>query len=149
MRTATAQIWDVRSRRRLVVLRDPGGNIFEGAAFDPTGMEIVTAGSDGAARIWSVRTGRQLESIAEPNGGRLTSAAFSPRGAEIVTSGTDGIARIWSVQTRRQLESFAEPNGSPFEQRGVQSRMAPRSSPPAPTELPASGAPSTGSNSPC
>ena len=72
--------------------------------FNPTGDQVVTAGSDGTARLWS-SSGEPLFLYDSP-ADRVILAEFHPDGQQLVTADSDGTARLWSTETGELLTSF-------------------------------------------
>lgn len=107
----TAEIWDVASWRRVLVLRGPSGSSAY-AHFGPDGRKIVSFGLGPTdPRIWDTATGRALHLLRGHTGGRgveghsgwTSDAVFSPDGTRIITAGWDGTARIWDATNGRSL----------------------------------------------
>jgi WD40 repeat protein len=82
------------SRLRLLLPADPAADT--GAAFNPAGSLVATAGADGKARLVATRSGRLLAAL--PQGGRVTSVLFNRDGRLLVTTSVNGETRIWRVR---------------------------------------------------
>jgi WD40 repeat protein len=106
----TARIWDVATRKEVVVLQGPSS--LNSAEFSPNGTVVVTGGADGAARLWDVAEKKCIKKLG--SGPMLWGAAFSPCGQRVVTAGVDGVARVWDVATGKVLQVLSAKAGRLF-----------------------------------
>jgi WD40 repeat protein len=60
--------------------------------FNPQGIEIITASSDGTVRLWNKKDGKELLCIKYPT--RVMSASFNSTGTEMVVATDDGKIQI-------------------------------------------------------
>jgi WD40 repeat protein len=96
-------VYDVKSARRLLLLRVPGG--VAAASFSPDGRTILAAGKSGRALLVAA-TGRRIV-LRHPH---LVDASCGDGGSEVVTAG-GGSARLWDVTDGRLLQTFV-PGGN-------------------------------------
>ena len=79
-----------------VRLRAPEGassTKFESIAFDPSGVRIVTGGSDGIVRIWQREGGSSRDLTGHEQ--EVRGVAYSSDGALVASASTDGTLRVW------------------------------------------------------
>jgi WD40 repeat protein len=77
-------------------------------AFNPTGGELATAGTDGFVRVWDIATGEQLRHMSSQTG-RLHALAFSPDGCWIAAGGDLGSAIVWDARTGFEIAQLSGP----------------------------------------
>lgn len=77
--------------------------------FFPSGIVLLTAGSDTQLKIWSVGDGRCGATLIGHRAGVLDTAIVE-RGKNIVSSSRDGTVKLWHVGTQTVIHSF-EPEG--------------------------------------
>jgi hypothetical protein len=115
-----ARVWDARSARLQLTLRDEGASR-EGSprtcAFSPDGALILTIAGARDPRLWSAQSGQMTVSLTG-HAGEVLSGVFSPDGARVVTAGFDRTARVWGPG----------PAGSWSRSAATGRRSAPRSS---------------------
>ncbi|HEV7858451.1 MAG TPA: hypothetical protein VGO91_07460 [Pyrinomonadaceae bacterium] len=116
----TAEVWDVRSGKRLVILGgdesapNPAASStktataetrcetkghqgpLSSAAFSPDGKYIVTASADKTALVWDWRAGKVIAPLRGHSDGVL-SAVFDKSGKYVLTASADQTARVWEV----------------------------------------------------
>ena len=113
----TARVWDIRTHRKLAVLRGHTG-VLEDVAFSPDSRLVITGSDDGTARVWDARTGELLDAVRQDAARPASSVSFtsdshrflaaSERSAAIYTCTACGttddllaLAAERRVQTRR------------------------------------------------
>jgi WD40 repeat protein/transcriptional regulator with XRE-family HTH domain len=89
----TANIWNVRTGRRIASMRHEGA--IRSVRFSPDGRRIVTAGDDGTARVWD-RVGHRGREL-RPGGNSVHSAVFDRRGQRVITATGRGAAQVWDL----------------------------------------------------
>lgn len=90
-----AEIWDVETGERVVVLAGRSGGVKD-VAFSPDGSRVATAGVDGRVRLFYADTGHSLLTL-RGSGCAVEGVAFSPDGERLAsTSWCDGV-RIWAL----------------------------------------------------
>ena len=91
-----AVVSDVRTRRRLLVLRHPSAVLR--ASFSPDSSLIATTSRDRRVRIWNARTGRLLHALPASDPATVSShAAFDRTSRRLVTWGGGPAALIYDV----------------------------------------------------
>jgi WD40 repeat protein len=92
-----ADLWDVRTRKRVAVL-DHKPDYVGDVAFDPGGKYVLsTCANCSTARIWDAATGEQRTKLEDHSNG----TSFSPDSRYLVGAGASGTIHIWSVETGR------------------------------------------------
>jgi WD40 repeat protein len=100
----TAQVWDVESKKELLVLRHSEKLGF--AAFSPDGKKIITCSFGATARIYNAESGKELLVLKDDTKYQvLSDVFFSPDGQRIVTVG-EKIVRIWDAQSGKELQEL-------------------------------------------
>ncbi|MCY1060546.1 protein kinase [Nannocystis sp. SCPEA4] len=92
--TDTVWIIDLASGAR-VPLRGHEGEVRH-AAFDRSGLRVITAADDRTARIWTLG-GTAAPVLLRGHEGAVHYAAFSPDGTLAVTASWDATARVWDT----------------------------------------------------
>jgi WD40 repeat protein len=93
-RAGYAQIWNVRSQRRLTTFRDVTGEV-RSLAFGAGGT-VASAGTDGTIRVWDERTGR-LVLVLPGHAAPVVDLAYRGDGARLASASEDGAVRVWNV----------------------------------------------------
>jgi WD40 repeat protein len=92
---STAEIWDIRNGRLVVVLKGHFAPILS-ASFSPDGRRALTTAADHTARLWDVETGEPV-AILTGHEGAVRNAAFSADGSQVATVSSDQSTRLWRV----------------------------------------------------
>jgi WD40 repeat protein len=93
------EIWDVRRRQRLKILRPAGGPGF--GRFSPDGRFLAVGDLAGRVQVFATATWKPVTpSFA---GGRAAWAAFTRNGRTLATGNTDGTVRLWDVASGQAL----------------------------------------------
>ena len=91
------RLWDVASGvERLTIPAHPRRTL--AVVYRPDGLELATAGGEGAVRLWDARDGH-LHAELRGHEGAVRCLAYSPSGTELASSGDDGTVRIWQAAT--------------------------------------------------
>lgn len=70
------------------------GHQFRSVAFAPSGLEVITTGSDGSAKIWSVVPNEEMSAFRAHSGG-IEKVAFNRDGTLFASAGADGTVAVW------------------------------------------------------
>ncbi len=84
--------WNQKENKILFTIHHQ--NLINSVAFNPQGIEMITASSDKSMRLWNKKTGQQLLRINYDT--RLTSASFNGLGTEMVVATDDGNIQIFA-----------------------------------------------------
>ena len=90
-------VFDARTWKRAQVIPGPRTRAI---AWDPGGLRLLTATTDGDASIWQIpdrRRLRHLREIGEP----IDAAAWSPNGGLVVVAGREGAEQVFDAGTGR------------------------------------------------
>lgn len=104
-------VWTTESGdiRRTLNEKDGHFNDINNCKFFPSGIVLLTAGSDTRLKIWSIEDGRCGATLTGHKAGVLDTAIVE-RGKNIVSSSRDGTVKVWHVGTQTAIHSF-EPEG--------------------------------------
>jgi WD40 repeat protein len=91
-----AEVWDLRSGRRVHTLRGHTAPL-TGVATSSDGRRIATSSQDGSARVWDARTGELEVVLRDPDPNRGGGVAFDRGGDRLVTNDAAGVVRIWAL----------------------------------------------------
>jgi WD40 repeat protein len=97
-----AEIWDVESGERLVVLTAPPGSVND-LSFSPDGSRIAIASVDGLVRLFDADTGAPQLSL-QGFGCAAEGVAFSPDGMRLASTSLCEGVRIWALDIDDLLE---------------------------------------------
>lgn len=92
-----ARVWDTRSEKTLLTLRD-GTAAVTAVAYAPNGKNILAGYADGTARLWDARSGALLR-VLRGHSDAISYVTFSPDGSRIATASFDATARVWREDT--------------------------------------------------
>ena len=102
-----AEVWDIRTRRRICEIRHPTWVLC--AAFSPNGRQVVTASADGTVQMYEVESGRQILRMRYPEG--VKSVEFSPDSRYILAGCWDYTARILDASTGELVHPTLKQSG--------------------------------------
>lgn len=92
---ALANVFDLRSRRRVHALKHPGE--VNGVAFSPDGRRLATGCTDSRIRIFDAGTGERVALLKGHDRGTVTDLQFTSDGKLLASAGMDGTVRVWDV----------------------------------------------------
>jgi WD40 repeat protein len=98
----TADIFDVRTRRRLGSLR-ADESLPSAVRFAAGGRLLLLGTEDGRVRIYDARNLRPLGPAFKAGAGTITAIDAAADGKQLVTSGIDGRVRLWDPATRTPI----------------------------------------------
>ncbi|WP_249401545.1 DNA-binding protein [Streptomyces sp. YIM 121038] len=102
------QVWDVRSRRMLLRLTDPGGKApLLSMAISPDDSRLAVCRERRRPEIWDIRAQRRLTVKINATCGE-GQAAFTPDSRRLVLSTDSGI-RLWDLASGRRLAGIKTP----------------------------------------
>jgi WD40 repeat protein len=102
------EIWDVRTRKPVRVLRLPGGVSY--ARFSPDGRLLAVADLQRRMHLYSTATWKPATDFVVDGGADWT--AFSPDSATLATGSGDGTVRLFDAATGQALASLPGPSSS-------------------------------------
>ncbi|KAK9891942.1 hypothetical protein WA026_017425, partial [Henosepilachna vigintioctopunctata] len=89
-------IWDiVRYCRRQILFAN---TLFMCARYFPSGVQILTTGSDRKISYWEVLDGTLVRELEASRSGAINAIAISPDGDTFVSGGNDQIVKLWKYQ---------------------------------------------------
>jgi WD40 repeat protein/serine/threonine protein kinase len=100
-------VLDARTWRPVRTIR---GSRVRGLAFDPTGAQLVTGATTGAAAIWSIPSGARIRHLGDA-GKSVDAVAFSPDGQLVASGSRDGTVQVWRAGSG-ELQSQLPPRHS-------------------------------------
>ncbi len=90
-----ANVFDLRTRKRLHVLKHPGE--VNGLAFTPDGRHLATGCTDSRIRVYDTRTGERVALVKGHDRGTVTDLQFTSDGKLLASAGMDGTVRLWDT----------------------------------------------------
>ena len=122
----TARVWDIRTHRKLAVLRGHTG-VLEDVAFSPDSRLVITGSDDGTARVWDARTGELLDAVRQDAARPASSVSFTSDSRRFLAA-SDRIGRDLHLHRLRDHGRAARARG-----RAARTDSAPVSQPRADT----------------
>lgn len=92
----TCIIWDLERQCRRQILF--ANTLFMCVRYYPTGVQILTGGSDRKVAYWEVLDGCLVRELEGSPTGTINSLDISPSGEYFVTGGNDQIIKLWRYQ---------------------------------------------------
>ena len=91
----TIEVWDVREKKRLHVLRGHTGLVYS-LVFHPDGSRLASGGNDGTIRLWDTRRWQQVLELREHES-YVKGLAFHPDGSQLASASGDSTVRLWDA----------------------------------------------------
>jgi WD40 repeat protein/serine/threonine protein kinase len=96
------QLWDVASRRKLMIMRGCAGSGSMSLSFSSDGKLLAAPSDDGAVKVWRIPTGEEVLRL-EGHVGAVTAVAFHPDGKRLASAGHDRTVKVWDVFTQERV----------------------------------------------
>ena len=98
-----AEVWDVRTRRRVRTLARPDRDKPGFLRFSPDGKLLVMGYRRGLSQVWSTTTWKPVTRPLAADAGAIVQAAISPDGRTLATGSLEGTVRMWDIETEQAL----------------------------------------------
>jgi WD40 repeat protein/DNA-binding SARP family transcriptional activator len=98
-----AEVWDVRTRRRVRTLARPDMDKPGFLRFSPNGKQLVMGYRRGLSQVWSTTTWKPVTRPLAADAGAIFQAAISPDGRTLATGSLEGTVRMWDIETEQAL----------------------------------------------
>jgi WD40 repeat protein/DNA-binding SARP family transcriptional activator len=98
-----AEVWDVRTRRRVRTLERPDKDMAGFSRFSPDGRLLVTGYRRGISQVWSTTTWKPVTGPLAADAGAIVQAAISPNGRTLATGSEEGAVRLWDIETEQAV----------------------------------------------
>jgi WD40 repeat protein len=89
-------VWDILSAAPKLEVDVHDGRAYA-LAYDPTGANVVTGGTDGVVAVSNGSSGARL--LTMDHGDQVRTVSFNPDGDEIVSAGMGGMVRFWRADS--------------------------------------------------
>jgi WD40 repeat protein len=86
------------------------GGTVNALAFSPSGLTLVSGGTDRSVKVWDAGSGQLLRPLT-PESGVVTSVAFTPNGRRIVSGTLDRSVNIWDSNSGQLLRTARTDTG--------------------------------------
>ncbi len=97
----TARVWDVATRKQLLVLKGHRGQVLS-AAFTSNGRTLATGSADSTVKLWDVATGETLHTLTGHRA-QVYDIAFISEDRRLVSAGWDGTVRFWDYELGEEV----------------------------------------------
>ena len=94
-----AEVWDVRTRRRVRTLARPDRDKPGFLRFSPDGELLVMGYRRGLSQVWSTTTWKPVTRPLAADAAAIGPAAISPDGRTLATGSLEGTVRLWDIET--------------------------------------------------
>ena len=98
-----AEVWDVRTRRRVRTLARPDRDKPGFLRFSPDGELLVMGYRRGLSQVWSTTTWKPVTRPLAADAGAIVHAAISPDGRTLATGSLEGTVRMWDLETEQAV----------------------------------------------
>jgi WD40 repeat protein len=97
-------VWEVRSGAGMRALAPHPGGAFA-VTWEPSGVRLLSGGSDGRVRWWDVHSGECVR-VQETHQGTVQSLKMSPDASTLASCGDDGAIRLWDLEDGEPLQTL-------------------------------------------
>ena len=97
----TICVWDIKTRRRLLILEGHTGWVYSVSA-SPSGEFICSGSVDKTVCVWNAATGAPIAKL-YGHMSPVMSVAFTPNGQSVVSCSSNGTLRLWDVNLSGSL----------------------------------------------
>ncbi len=94
----------MQSGERLHALSEPGAVVYA-LAWSPTGVVLLSGGSDGMLRWWDLQRGECVR-VRKAHQGVVQSLKLSPDGRLLASCGDDGAINVWELENGEHLRTL-------------------------------------------
>ena len=98
-----AEVWEVRTRRRVRTLARPDMDKPGFLRFSPDGKLLVMGYRRGLSQVWSTTTWKPVTRPLAADAGAIDQAAISPDGRTLATGSQEGTVRTWDIETAQAV----------------------------------------------
>ena len=98
-----AEVWDVRTRRRVRTLARPDRDKPGFLRFSPDGELLAMGYRRGLSQVWSTTTWKPVTRPLAADAGAIVHAAISPDGRTLATGSLEGTVRMWDLETEQAV----------------------------------------------
>ena len=104
---SAAEFWNGVSPKNIASSESENYGIFEGIAFNSSGSQVLTSGSDGTVHVWNWNPQKpRLKSAPyEVHNRNLIALALIQDDTRLVTGNTKGVTQLWNTLTDQQIWS--------------------------------------------
>lgn len=95
-------LWDTVKWRVVGTCKGHTGLVC-GMSFNPTGIALVTAATDGSVRLWRVKDCRETARWAAPGERGFSAAVFVDNGSVVLAANAIGMLRAWDTATGKPV----------------------------------------------
>ena len=98
-----AEVWDVRTRRRVRTLARPDRDHSGVLRFSPGGKLLAMGYRRGISQVWSTETWKPVTRPLAADAGAIGQAAISPDDRTLATGSQEGTVRLWDIETEEAV----------------------------------------------
>lgn len=102
-------VWDSRTNEQLLDLRGHGGPVYK-CRFFPSGLVVLSAGSDGSCKIFCAKSGINPVTL-KGHTMSVADTCIVDKGRNIISVSKDGLAKLWDVGESKCLGDVLQAQG--------------------------------------